>query len=270
MENIPYFQHDARQPAYVGHALAQASIASGAPLAVVVERNFLEFDSDLQLAAGPVPLHTLRYSHALRPYHTHFLVSAATKVHRIFTLPAAERLVPGTPADSVLPQRYHDELQRKLHWSLSAAGVAQHARFLRTGLMRQLTSFPLDQRVESDLHCALPEHRPLQNAYLAFQVRDILPTFDDEVRRYVPDDLYEASTALSIAFAEHAASIAGVVPDPVVRSHASRHVAERLLEHLNKVELAGYTGDRELTDRWADELGLRDWYDWVPLPPLHR
>ena len=98
---------------------------------------------------------------------------------------------------------------------------------------RQLTSFPVNLQVEEH-HAALPEYRGQQEAYLRFQVTDFLPTLQDYVRRYVPDDLYVASTALNIAFAETAARLTGIVPDPFVRSHATRPTAEQLLPTSTK------------------------------------
>lgn len=257
-------------PAYVVRIVEAANRVSHAPLLVSSERLFLEFDADLRLATNEEQVHTLRYNHNLHPYRVHFLVSAATKVQRVFSLPPAERLVPAVPREAVLPLRYHHELVRKLSDQLPTKALVHHSRELRTGLTRQLTSFPLDLRVEAELHEQLAEHRVEQAAYLRYQVADFLPTLQEDLRGYVPDALYVASTAMNVAFAEHAARLAGVVPDAIVRFHTSRPTAELLLHHLEEVATPGYAGDRELTDRWADELGLLRWYAWVPLPPVQR
>ena len=41
-----------------------------------------------------------------------------------------------------------------------------------------------------------------------------------------------------------------------------RALGERLREVLHDVEEPGYRGDRLVMDAWAEELGLRDWYEW--------
>jgi hypothetical protein len=266
-DGYPSPARDLDLPRYAAQLVEDATAASGASLAVMVAREGLEFDSDLALATDDAPLHILRYGAALHAFRTHFLVSAATKIQRVFSLPPPERLVASVPTSATLPRPYLTELRHKLAGQLPLPVLTQYARLLRTGLTRQLISFPLDLRVEREVHATLPEHRRAQEAYLAYQVEDFLPTLQEGLRSCLPDALYTASCGMNIAFAETAARLAGVVPDPVVRAHPARPVAEQLLHALADVRTPGYAGDRELTDRWADTLNLRSWYAWTPLSP---
>ena len=61
---------------------------------------------------------------------------------------------------------------------------------------------------------------------------------------------------------EEAAGMAwgqGADVPPDVRRNFEEEV---LRELLHRVEEPGYLGDRVVTDAWAEELGLRDWYEW--------
>lgn len=102
-------------------------------------------------------------------------------------------------------------------------------------------------------------------SYLETQVRDFLPTLDEEILEMIPVHCYMASTAMNIAFAEKVAELAGVRADPLFRQHRSRNLAEKLLSHLSGVTESGCVGDRLVTNAWAKELGLERWYEWVRL-----
>ena len=68
--------------------------------------------------------------------------------------------------------------------------------------------------------------------------------------------------ATNLLLAEEAAEIADVEPGPMFRQTPHRALGERLRELLLAVDEPGYAGDRLVTDAWAEELGLRDWYEW--------
>lgn len=64
-------------------------------------------------------------------------------------------------------------------------------------------------------------------------------------------------------FTEHVASLAGIGVPEAFKRHRSREKGERLLTLLHDVQTPGLEGDREVTDAWANELGLQGWYEWV-------
>ena len=64
--------------------------------------------------------------------------------------------------------------------------------------------------------------------------------------------LYAASTAMNVVLAQGAAEIAGVEPGQMFRQTPHRAVGEL----LHAVDEPRYTGDRLVTDAWAEELGL--------------
>ena len=49
------------------------------------------------------------------------------------------------------------------------------------------------------------------------------------------------------------------------RQTPHRRLGERLRVLLHSVEEPGYPGDIVVTDAWASELRLRDWYEWKRL-----
>jgi len=259
MENLP------ESPPYCLELLLRVYDATGS-LLVLREHDVLEFDSELQLAGKERVDHWLAYRTEYRSHIDHFIVNAAYKILRVWELPPEERYIAAREMGKGLPITEVQELFHKLsslpleEWLQRVEGTS---RFLYASIVRQLTSFPVDIRVEREIAQELPEHREKQVDYLKRQVHDFLPTLDEGLLRMIPEKVYRTSTAMNIAFAETAAKIAGVEPAWVFRRHRSREVAERLLDQMEKVSEPGLHGDRELTDAWARELGLEGWYEWV-------
>lgn len=249
-------------PPYCTALLDKVEATSGYSL-TIEEAEALEFDSVLQLASASRMAHVLTYRSAYRQYLEHFVVSACYKVLRTWDEPKAERYVPASEVGRQLPEALHAELLSKLPLQLHHQGNAFSA-LLCGGLVRQLTSFPTDLRVEQDIHQSILQHKAKQHSYLETQVRDFLPTLDEAMVNVFPKQVYRATTAMNIAFAESAAELAQVVPDQLIRRHSSRKSAEELLHLLKTIADPGARGDRLLTDAWARELKLEGWYEWMP------
>ncbi len=247
-------------PDYAAALFSQVKEQTGYPL-VVVEKEGIGYDSLVSMAGRTQPFHELAYVPLYREYRLHFIVNAAFKIRRVWDIPREERLLPVGEAGKRLPQEQEAELRRKLG-NPPPVFLAGLSSFLYEGIVRQLTSMPVDIRVERETAELVPEHMPAQRAYLARQVKDLEPHFMPEIAQVAPDQIYAASTAMNVVLAEEAAEIAGVRPGPMFRQTPHRPLGQRLRELLHAVEEPGYPGDRLVTDAWADELGLRDWYEW--------
>ncbi len=250
-------------PEYAQELLSEVLTQTGYPL-MLAETDGLGYDSQLRMAGPTQPFHALSYVPAHRRFGVHFLVNAAVKIRRFFELPSQERLLPVSKQGVRLPKEYENELRRKLRGPPEAV-LAGLSCFLYEGTVRQLTSMPLDIRVEREIAAVVPDHKAAQRAYLARQVKDLEPHFLPEVADVAPDHIYAASTGMNVVLAEEAAEIAGIEPGPMFRQTPHRQLGERLRELLRGVEEPGYRGDRLVTDAWAQELGLRDWYEWKPM-----
>lgn len=255
--------HQLPVPPYSAVLVHRALQTSGYPL-MIAERQVVEFDSEISFAHGRRPFHELVYAAQYRGHAVHFITNAALKIVRFYTDPPERRFLPCSASTGTLPPAEHQELEKK--WpQLPPEQMAAAAEFIYRGLVRQVTSMPLDLRVERELHQVLPEHRPLQQAYLRQQVQDFEPCFLSEMAEAVPELVHTASTAMNVAFAEEVAELAGVPIGRRCQTSPCRPLGEKLLAILREVHEPGSLGDRVVTDRWASELGVRDWYAWTRL-----
>ncbi len=247
-------------PAYARMLVSEIIDKSGFPL-FVVEEDSIGYDSQLTMAGQSQPFHRLTYVSSYREQRLHFLVNAAFKIRRVWTIPPEERLIPVSQRGKRLPRACEDELLQKLREPPEPL-LRGLSTFLYEGIVRQLTSMPMDLRVEREIAEMLSDHREAQRAYLARQVKDLEAHFLPAIADVAPDKIYAASTAMNVVLAEEAAQIAGVDPGPLFQQTPHRRFGEQLRRLLLDVEQPGYRGDRLVTDAWADELGLRDWYEW--------
>ena len=250
-------------PSYALDVVGRAIITSGHSL-VVSECDAPEFDSELRLAGPGRQVHELVVSREYREHSLHFMVNAAYKILRFWSVPPEDRYLPVSRMDVGLPKEAEEELRSKLA-DLPEPLLENMSRFLYQGLIRQLTSFPVDLSIEQAIAEGLPEHKNQQEAYLRRQVKDFEPTLLPEMSEAFPEKVSAASNAMNVAFSLEAAALTGGHPSEGCLQSPYRDLAERLRSHLSAIRPRDYEGDRMVTDVWASELGLRDWYGWKRL-----
>lgn len=247
-------------PGYVEELVSEVRGRTGFPM-LVSEEVGVGYDSEMRIAGSGRQFHEIVVVPEYRDFRLHFLVSAARKVLRIWDQAPEERYVPATEVGRRLPAREEAQLRSKIQ-ELREPRLQVLSAYIFQGVARQLTSMPVDIRVERELAATMPDHRRDQQRYLARQVHDLEPHFAPEIATITPDRVYAATTAMNVAFGEEAARLAGVCPSRVFRATPHRSLGTRLRESLESVHLPGARGDRVLTDMWAEELGMRGWYEW--------
>lgn len=234
-----------RLPDYANSLVARAMGESGYPLEVE-ERDAVEFDSEIQIARLGRPIHRLVASRPHRDHLAHYLVSASYKILRFFEQPNHERNIPASNQEQGLPAPERRAL-RALLSRASPIEFDQLSAFLYRGMVRQLTSFPVDLRVEQEIAEEVTERGDAQQAYFARQVRDFEPTFIPEMTETFPERISRASQAMNVAFAEEAAELTGTATGPLCREARYRAVAEQLRHARHSIPTPGHPGDREMS-----------------------
>ena len=172
-------------PVYAANLVSEVADRTGYPLALV-EEEAIGYDSELRIAGRRGPFHEIAVCPGYRDYRLHLLVNGAFKILRFWDVPAEERYSPASEHGKGLPPDDFRELRQKLR-GLSPDQLEQFSRFLYGGIIRQLTSMPLDIRVKRELADALTEHKDAQRAYLERQVQDLEPHFLPELAEACPE-----------------------------------------------------------------------------------
>jgi hypothetical protein len=156
------------------------------------------------------------------------------------------------------------ELLRRLPQSV----FGELARMLTTGLVTQLTSMPVDCRIDRWLYGEIGEVRDEQENALGKMLGvyvQALKTAD-----WTPRLIYHASNGMNAAFACNAA---GLFPEferyvRRFRREGFGDISGRLLSYLDGDE--GHVSDVRTIDAWATELGVRELYEWIDTDEMRR
>jgi len=154
------------------------------------------------------------------------------------------------------------ELQRM---GLPKDMVLQVADQMLAGLLTQLRSVPIGMRIESWLWETYPDLHAQQKDCVGRQLRDNTKSLGPQIRDMTPGPIYSGNASMNCAYALFADRLFGMPLYAVpYRSAGFIERGSKLLKLLD--DLPGDPAhDRLLVDAWGEELGLSDWFKWVPL-----
>lgn len=137
---------------------------------------------------------------------------------------------------------------------------------LVSGLFTQLRSIPIAMRIDAWLATDYPGLADEQADSLATQQEEALSCLSPQVRAAVPDEIVSASILLNTAYALFCDRLLGTTEYAVAYAASGfKDFGEALLKIFDELP-SEPSSDRDLVDRWAQEIGLVGKYSWVPLP----
>lgn len=139
------------------------------------------------------------------------------------------------------------------------------ADFLFNGILSQLRSMPVGLRVDDWILHEFPELAALQRQAVMRQFDDNAVALRPDIQAAMPDEALRANIGMSAAFAVFWADRLSQ-PQVLLPYQATGHLAhgQALLDAWQRVP-NDPAHDMQLIDTWADDLGISDWYSWVPL-----
>lgn len=245
--------------------LAQAEQVSGYSVAVMQDAS-LRVLSTVSMARGDVTFHTVRYNPATTRQPEYLVSYQCGFIIRSFQPPAAKRFDISSSergqreSASIITQ--HLRKKGKLPLPEEALGNIQQQ--LYNGLIIQLRSMPIGIRIDEWLYSEFPVLREQQHQSALRQLKENALSLSPQVTEFSPSQIRTASITMNAAFAEFWARLFGE-PQLALPYEASgfRPKGMELLDIATCVP-DDPSRDPELIDRWGKELGLQNWYAWVP------
>jgi hypothetical protein len=152
-------------------------------------------------------------------------------------------------------------LQRK---GIPMAMLSQLAGQFFDGLLTQLRSIPIGMRVESWLWECFPELHDQHKDCVGRQQRENAQALGPQIRGMTPGPIYNSNAAMNCAYAMFADRLFGTpLYEVPYRSAGFVERGSRLLDLFDGMATEA-SADRQLVDAWGQDLGLSDWYTWVP------
>lgn len=236
-------------------------------LVQLVEEPDLPTLATLRVARGNMPAHVLLY----KPEHKNELPDYAIcwqcyLLMRMYACPPDQRFTIGGSREGI----------QLLEIIVNApGGMAQKYRMnnfrvqdiitnLLGGLITHLRSVSVGLRVSETLTLDYPELLDLETQHVEKELKINRETLSAQMRDMMPKEIYNPTQYINAAYALY---WAGRMEEPKVSN--PYHLegfdghGQKLLNIYESVP-ADPQHDVELIDRWADYLGIRDWYSWLP------
>jgi hypothetical protein len=131
------------------------------------------------------------------------------------------------------------------------------------GIIKQVTSMPVDMRIEKWIYEKYPDLRKVQMISLDRQIRDNAQSLSKKVSQYAPKKIYEANNYMNYAFALFMELLIGKKYTAPYRNTPYTGLGSRLADLVIKSEDMGYGQDIEIINQWTDMIGLKGWYYWT-------
>ncbi len=219
----------------------------------------------VKVARGDAPAHLVTYRPEAEGLD-YAIASQLGTVLRIFQTPSEDR------CDIVIKEAGRESVRRSLvgpngtltPYKLPEAVVKTTTDQMFGGLMTQLRSLPVEMRVGVWLRDNYPGTQAAQEQYLAAEMMRATQSLGPQVRAMTPPTVFAANATMNAAFALFCDRLLGRPLYAVAfRSTGLADRGQFLLDLWDRTP-ADATHDRALVDAWGDDLGLSDWYSWVP------
>ncbi len=129
--------------------------------------------------------------------------------------------------------------------------------------VRRLTTLPSRIAVESSLYWDYPGLHEDQAQALAAEAKDLARDLAPETG--IPPSILRMSAMLTFAFFRTGApNISRKLTAEAAFPRVAVSTGQRLVK-LTEDRGAGLRGDMVLANAWAEALGVRNWYEWIPL-----
>jgi len=238
---------------------------SGYPVQVVEDKNLATFAS-LKIARGPLPAHILSFNAPPHDSSLDFIICwQCALVLRLFERKADQRFqIASSPESS----QQLDTILYAPNGVVTKYGLDQaHAVALRDqllqGLIVHLYSVAVGLRVSEKLTLDYPELLEVEAEHVQRELSTNHAGLSNQVRETLPHEVFDATHKLNAAYALYWSQR---LEKPEIvnpyRSYGFESAGNQLLKIFESIpDDAGY--DYELVDKWAESLGIRDWYVWV-------
>jgi hypothetical protein len=244
---------------------ARAEAVSGYPVHVV-EDNTLSTLSNVTIARRGTQFHDVRYNPATTRQPEYLISFQCGFIIRAFEPPPEKRfdITSSDRGQRESASMITQHLRKKGKLPLPEVALSNLQQQMLSGLIIQLRSVPVGIRIDDWLYNEFPAIRDLQQQSALRQLQENSLTLLPQVAEFSPTQIRRASVTMNAAFADYWARLWSE-PQLALAYEATgfRSNGLKLLSILDSIPHEP-SRDCELIDRWGKELGIENWYAWIP------
>jgi hypothetical protein len=238
---------------------------SGKPIEFIEKEDLPTF-AGIRMARKDMPAHLLLYKREHDDLVNHLVAHECGHILRLFKESAGDRRVYCFTQDAkkVAVTQLTDEINA-LSKTMDEDRLIQMVNLWLEGNVKQVTSFPADLMIERWMYQEYPSLRSCQLKSIERQRNEGLAGLKTEVASITPPTLLAQSNIMNYAFFRLLGMEFGT--NLVSRYSGTPIVAKgkQLAELTAMSKDEGLLGDIALSEKWAEFLGMKGWYEWVPL-----
>jgi len=190
---------------------------------------------------------------------SHMLLHECCHIKRFVEADEEYRVVPATDN-----QRFQDIMQ-EIKSEADAQGVRttdQVIEFWVEGLVQQLTSLAVDFRIERWIYDNFPEIRKEQAKALQEDAHMSVQGASNKIMKMTPSIIFNTSNAINYAYLYLLFPITKEKYNKTYYAFPKIVAKGKRLLKLVPEKDKGQKGDIELINKWAEALGIEDWFVW--------
>lgn len=220
----------------------------------------------LSLPSGSLQHCAIVYLDRHRTHVDHLIAHELGHLRRLYSVPPEQRFVAlgtGLTRGRRLRQ-LEPEIERIVVSGVPRALLTRAIPIWMRGLIAKLANTPADLRIERRIHDEHPELRALQRLSLLDQARDLQRGLSLEVARLMPAAMYANTLLLNYVIISEFGDLCDRPELELPYVHA---VDRQLGNELRRIAIrgpdTGHLGDIEISQVWAEVLGMTEWFEWV-------
>jgi hypothetical protein len=224
----------------------------------------LQVRARTKMARQKMPQHVILFNPKEQLHLSHLLAHECARILRILETPPEERKIPASKPETLQVAR--NEIRGEAQF------LPDHIRDEMVdlwihGLITQVTSQPIDVRIEEWIADNHPGMGQEQRRSLRTETRTITANVSPDVKRTSPATIFKRSNAMNYAYLDHIGDIMGRSFESKFRS-SPEIVA--LGETISGILDDSTVSDHHLVNRIAEAVQVRDWFIWLDFEDIPK
>jgi hypothetical protein len=232
---------------------------TGKPVEIRIDKE-MKAPATVKVARNRMAYHLVKIHPGQAAVAGYLLANKCMNILRMKPLHSEDRVVPASGS------RNFDAAEIAINKSLgSAQSVPQSlVEYMVGGVVSQLNNLPVQLRIERWIRQNLPEIASEQRRFLEQDMAQTVAGVSAEIERVTPPIIFATSNAMTYAYARGIGTLLGT--NFVQRYNNHQQIVrqgKKLYEMVDSDDDGMHRGDVFVIDRWAEALGIRDWYSWL-------
>jgi hypothetical protein len=217
----------------------------------------------VKIARKKMPYHLIYYKDMNSSNFDHIVAHECGHIYRMMSVPAEYRKVPAANAESRQIALNHVENELlSLSKIIPISEINSLFDIWFNGIIKQVTNFPVDMRIEKWIYDEYSELRKGQKITIEKQIRENVQGLSKNIERITPLKIYEASNYMNCAFANFMGVVIGKKYLPPYKRTKYVELGTKLANLVLETDDKGYTQDIEIINKWVELLCIENWFFW--------